>query len=316
MVLDKCGAFLRRYKSVAILAVLLLVVGIVQPSFFSGANIRNLFLKVSIQGIIGFGMTFCLIAGEFDMSVGSILTLCGIVFATLLERISFLPALLLTLIIGIVLGAINGTLVARMKLSSFIATLGAMYAYKGLALLISQGNPIRVSDPTAISISNVRIGGNTIFPFLFILVGFISAYVLQRTRVGRNIYATGGNAEVAKNSGINIGRYKTMAFMIVCGSAALAGALMTIRLQSATSIAGDDTNLTVISSIIIGGTSPAGGVGSAFESFIGLIIIGTVTTALDIMNISGYYQQVVQGILTVVIIGAASFSNYRKTSAI
>lgn len=313
---DKIISFFKRYKSVAILLILLLLMAIVNPMFFKASNIRNVFLKVSIQGIIGFGMTFALIAGEFDMSVGAILTLSGIIFAALLPTVGFFPALLITLCCGVVMGLINGTMIARLKLSSFIATLGAQYVYKAIALIISQGKPIRIEDSIAIAISELRIGKSTIFPFLFILAGVITFYVLNRTRLGRNIYATGGNTEVAANSGINTKFYKTIAFVIVCTASALAGILMSIRLQSATTIAGDDTSLTVVSSVIIGGTSPAGGVGGAFESFIGLLIIAIVTANLDLLGISGYYQQVVQGLLTVLIIGATSYSNYRKTSSV
>lgn len=314
--IQKSGLFLKRYKSLAILLILLLLVAVLNPGFFRSANIRNVFLKVSIQGIIGFGMTFALIAGEFDMSVGSILTLSGIIFASLLESVGFFPALLITLCCGVVMGLINGTLIARLKLSSFIATLGTQYVYKAIALIISQGKPIRISDPVAMAIGSFRIGKSTIFPFLFLIAGVITAYVLNKTRLGRNIYATGGNTEVASNSGINTKLYKTIAFVIVCTASALAGVLMSIRLQSATTIAGDDTSLTVVSSVIIGGTSPAGGVGGAFESFIGLLIIGIVTANLDLMGISGYYQQVVQGALTVLIIGATSYATYRKTKSV
>ena len=313
---DRIVLFFKRYKSVAILLVLLLLMAVVNPMFFRAANIRNVFLKVSIQGIIGFGMTFALIAGEFDMSVCSILTLSGIIFASLLQTMGFLPAMLITLLCGVVMGLINGTLVARLKLSSFIATLGAQYVYKAIALIISQGNPIRITDPIAVAIGELRIGKSTIFPFLFILAGVIAAYVLNKTRLGRNIYATGGNTEVAANSGINTKFYKSIAFVIVCAASALAGILMSIRLQSATTIAGDDISLTVVSSVIIGGTSPAGGVGGALESFIGLLIIAIVTANLDLLGISGYYQQVVQGLLTVIIIGATSYSNYRKTNSV
>lgn len=309
-------AFFRRYKSLAILIVVFAAASVGSPAFLTVSNMRNLFLRVAIQGIIGFGMTFALIAGEFDMSVGSVLTLSGICFAKFLQTMAFLPAVLLVLAIGGVIGILNGTIIARLRLSSFIGTLGAMYAYKGVALMLSQGNPVKVSDPFALAVSNLRIYGNTVFPMLFILIGLVCWYVLARTRLGRNIYATGGNAEVATNSGINVRFYKTISFVFVVTSAALAGILMTIRLQSATPIAGDDTNLVVVSSVIIGGTSPAGGTGSIPESFLGLLIIGVVTIALDIMNISGYYQQVVQGFLTVVIIGASSYANYRKVSSI
>lgn len=316
MIATNMRSAVKRYKSLAILALLLLAVAIARPSFFGGDNLRNLFLRVSMQGIIGFGMTFCLIAGEFDMSVGSILTLGGIVFAIALERMGFVAALAVTVLTGVLVGLINGTLIARMRLSSFIGTLGAMYAYKGLALIISKGNPIRVVDPTAIAISEFRLFGNTIFPFLFIFAGICSAYVLMRTQTGRNFYAVGGNAEVAKYSGLNVAFYKTLAFVIVGVASALAGALTSIRLQSATSIAGNDINLTVVSSVIIGGTKPSGGSGGAIESFIGLMILAVVEQALDVLGISGYYQQVVQGFLTVAIIGASSYSSYRKVSSV
>lgn len=309
-------SFFKRYKALAILTVLLIFMAFVKPLFFRPAYLRDVLLKVSIQGVIGFGMTFALVAGEFDMSVGSILTLSGILFATLLQTMSFISAVFLTLLAGIVMGLANGTLVSRLRVNSFIATLGAQYVYKAVALMISAGNPIKVVNPVAVTLSNFRLGGNTIFPLVFFLVGILSAYILKRTRIGRNIYATGGNYDVAKNTGINVQFYKTLVFVIVCCASALAGILMTIRMQSATTIAGDDTSLTVISSVIIGGTSPAGGIGGAFESFIGLIIIAVVTSSLDLLGISGYYKQVAQGFLTVAIIGAISYSNYRKTNTV
>lgn len=308
--------FLKKYKSIYILIILLLVISIVRPAFYSSANLSNLFLKVSIQGIIGFGMTFVLIAGEFDMSVGSILTLSGIVFAAVIQHSSFVVAVCAALGTGMLAGIINGTMISRMKLSSFIATLGAQYVYKAIALILNHGEPINITNPTAVAISNFRFAGNTIYPFLFLFSGLITAYVLRRTRLGRNLYAVGGNKETAANSGINVQKNKTIAFIIVCMASALAGILMSLRLQSATTIAGDDTSLTVISSVIIGGTSPAGGIGGAAESFIGLMIIAIITSSLDLMNISGYYQQVIQGLLTVLIIGATSYANYRKVSSI
>lgn len=313
---ERLLSFLKHYKAVMILAVLLLFMAVIKPNFYNPANIRNLFLKVSIQGIIGFGMTFTLIAGEFDMSVGSVLTLSGIIFATLLPSMGFFLASLVTLVAGVLMGLFNGLLVSRLKLSSFIATLGSLYVFKAVALMISQGDPIKISDQVAVAISNFRIGRNTVFPFIFLLAGIVTHYMLKRTRTGRNIYAVGGNMDVAANAGINVPFYKTLVFVIVCTASALAGILMTLRLQSATTIAGDDISLTVVSSVIIGGTSPAGGVGGAFESFIGLIIIAVVTSSLDLLGISGYYQQVVQGFLTVLIIGVTSYSTYRKTMSV
>lgn len=313
---SKALGFVKEQKSFVILVIVIIFAACTSSMFFTIDNLQNLFLQISIQGIISFGMTFTLIAGEFDMSVGSNLTLCGILFAQLLSYMSFGLAIIVVLLFAAVLGLINGILVAKLGVCSFIGTLGTMYAYKGLALMLSQGQPVPARTEEVLQVSNMQIGGFSIFPVIFIIVGLISAYVLTRTQFGRNIYAVGGNAEVANNSGISVVFYKTMSFVIVGVTAGLAGILLTMRLQSATPIAGDSLNLIVISSIIIGGTSPAGGVGSIPKSFIGLMIIGVLTNLLSLIGLSGYYQQVIQGAMTVAIIGATSFANYRKVSAI
>lgn len=312
---SKALGFVKEQKSFVILVIVIIFAACASSMFFTIDNLQNLFLQISIQGIISFGMTFTLIAGEFDMSVGSNLTLCGILFAQLLSYMSFGLAIIVVLLFAAVLGLINGILVAKLGVCSFIGTLGTMYAYKGLALMLSQGQPVPARTEEVLQVSNMQIGGFSIFPVIFIIVGLISAYVLTRTQFGRNIYAVGGNAEVANNSGISVVFYKTMSFVIVGVTAGLAGILLTMRLQSATPIAGDSLNLIVISSIIIGGTSPAGGVGSIPKSFIGLMIIGVLTNLLSLIGLSGYYQQVIQGAMTVAIIGATSFANYRKVSA-
>lgn len=313
---SKALGFVKEQKSFVILVIVIIFAACASSMFFTIDNLQNLFLQISIQGIISFGMTFTLIAGEFDMSVGSNLTLCGILFAQMLSYMSFGLAIVVVLLFAAALGLINGILVAKLGVCSFIGTLGTMYAYKGLALMLSQGQPVPARTEEVLQVSNMQIGGFSIFPVIFIIVGLISAYVLTRTQFGRNIYAVGGNAEVANNSGISVVFYKTMSFVIVGVTAGLAGILLTMRLQSATPIAGDSLNLIVISSIIIGGTSPAGGVGSIPKSFIGLMIIGVLTNLLSLIGLSGYYQQVIQGAMTVAIIGATSFANYRKVSAI
>lgn len=310
--------FLKDYKSLVILILLVAAAAIAtKGNTLTPANLQNLMLQVSIQGIVGFGMTYSLLCAEFDLSVGATLTLCGIVFAKLCNALGFLPALVATLLVGAVIGIMNGTIVSKMGLSSFIGTLGSSYIIKGIGQIISQGQPTSVSsNELIVGLSRMKLAGFQIFPFIFLLIGLICAYHLKATRFGRNIYATGGNYEVAKNSGINVDFYKIMSFVIVCLSASFAGILTTIRLQSATAIAGDNLNLVVISSIIIGGTSTVGGVGSILHSCIGLLVVGVLINALSVMGISGYYQQVVQGLLTVIVIGTSSYANYRKVSSV
>lgn len=315
---NKTLRFIKDYKSLAILVVIVILAALLTSGkSLEVGNLQNLLLQVSIQGIVGFGMTYSLLCGEFDLSVGAILTTCGIIFAKLCNLWGFFPALLVTLLIGAVIGLFNGFLVNKLGLSSFIGTLGSSYIIKGIGQIISQGQPTSVGgNEIAVFLSNLRIGGFAIFPFIFILVGLICAYHLKFTRFGRNIYATGGNYEVAKNSGIKVDFYKIMSFVIVCVSSALAGVLTTVRLQSATAIAGDNLNLTVIGAVIIGGTSTAGGVGNIPMSFLGLLTMGVLTNTLSVMGISGYWQQVVQGLIMVIVIGSSSFANYRKTSSV
>ncbi len=314
----KARRFLKTYKSLMILAAIVILAFVLSGGrSLTAANLQNLMLQVSIQGIVGFGMTFTLLCGEFDLSVGSVLTLCGIVFAKCVGVMHFPFAVLAALFTGVLLGLINGILVSGMGLSSFIGTLGSSYVFKGIAELISNGKPTSVSGSEfAVAVSRFKIAGFAVFPYLFLLTGLICAYILMYTRFGRNIYATGGNYEVAKNTGIRVKFYKMMSFVIVCTLAAAAGILLTIRLQSATPIAGENLNLLVISSIIIGGTSTTGGVGNIQMSLIGLFIVGVLTNTLDLLGVSGYYQQVVQGLLTVTVIGTASYTNYRNTSAV
>ena len=232
--------FLKTYKSLMILAAIIILAFVLSGGrSLAPANLQNLMLQISIQGIVGFGMTFTLLCGEFDLSVGSVLTLCGIVFAKCVGVMSFPLAVLIALLTGAALGLVNGVLVSRMGLSSFIGTLGSSYVFKGIAELISNGKPTSVSaNEFVVAISRFKIAGFAIFPYLFLLTGLICAYILMYTRFGRNIYATGGNYEVAKNTGINVNFYKIMSFVIVCTLAAAAGILLTIRLQSATPIAG------------------------------------------------------------------------------
>lgn len=313
----KLVRFIREYKSLPILFVIVIVAALLSSGkSLEAGNLQNLMLQVSIQGIVGFGMTYSLLCGEFDLAVGAILTTCGIVFAKVCLALGFLPGLIIALLVGAVFGLFDGFLVNKLGMPSFIATLGSSYIIKGIGQVISQGQPTSVSDNAmVVALSNFKIAGFSIFPFVFIIVGLICAYHLKFTRFGRNIYATGGNYEVAKNSGINVDFYKIMSFVIVCISAAFAGVLTTIRLQSATAIAGDNLNLTVIGAVIIGGTSTAGGVGNIVMSFIGLIIMGVLTNTLSVIGVSGYWQQVVQGLIMVVVIGYSSYANYKDTSA-
>ena len=305
---------LKEYKSLIVLVAVIIISAILTAGkTLSFSNLKNLFMQVSIQGIVGLGMTFSLLCAEFDLAVGSVLTASGMVFALCLQSMSLGVSIVVSLFAGAIMGLIDGMIICKMKINSFIATLATSYIFKGIAQMICDGQSIGIRDnAAALTFSKIELFGLPIYFYIFIFLTIVCIYVLSRTRFGRNIYATGGNYEAAKKSGIKVDFYKIMTFVIVGLSAAIAGILLTTRLQSATPIAGDSLNLAVIGAVIIGGTSTYGGVGSVQKSVIGLFIFGVIINTMDVMKVSGYFQQVVRGALTVVIIGLTCYLNHRK----
>ena len=280
-------------------------------------NLQNFALQVSIQGIVGFGMTFCLLCGQFDLSIGAVYTLCGIIFAKCLSFMPFVPALIIAIIMGGLMGLLNGCVVQKLGLGPFVGTLSTGYLYEGISKIISEGKPVSIGSNSFIaSLGKMRIAGLSIFPYIFILVGIVCFYILTYTRFGRNIYATGGNYEVAKNTGIRVDFYRVMSFAIIGALAGLAGSCLAVRLQSATPIAGDSLGLIALSSVMIGGTKSSGGVGNIQMSLLGLLLIGVLVNAMDLLGIAGYYQQVVRGLITAAVIGTTSYSTYKNQSNI
>lgn len=305
-------SFFKEQKSLGVLIVIIVAMSIASPFFLSGANLLNVLNQATIYGIMACGMTFAIINGEFDLSVGSILAFSGLVAVILEPMVGQVGSILLALASGMAFGLLNGFLIAKVKISSFIVTIGTMGIIKGLALKISGGNPISSSNPWYSEIGNGTLGGLPYSVIIFIILIAISWYVLSATRFGRNVYIIGGNAEVAHNSGINVLFHKTMVFVISGLCAAIAGIVLSSRLNTASAIQGDAASLAVISSVVIGGTSLVGGVGSIFKSIVGIFIFTIITNALDILGVFSYYQLMIRGILLVVIIGIDAYANTRK----
>lgn len=308
--------FANKRKTLLILILMFILPALSVPHFFTSYNIINLLVQVSLNGVIACGMTFALIAAEFDLSVGSVMACSGIIMVLLIPELGFFGGVAAALLASALMGLINGLLVSKARINSFIATLGTMTLYKGIAMKLSDGKPIHTDNPIVVALGEYKLFGIPIYPIVFLLICMIGVYVLNRTRFGRNVFATGGNKEVTKNSGINVSFYKTMVFVIVCITSGVAGVLLVFRLNAASAITGDSTSLLVISGIIVGGTSTAGGDGSMSRSIIGMFILAIIANALDLAGIYSYYQMAVTGALTVVIIGTASYFNYRKVRSL
>lgn len=273
------------------------IVAVINPRFLSVANILNVFRQSSINAVIAIGMTFVILTGGIDLSVGSILAFCGAVSAAMLSSgMNPVLSLLVALVLGLFFGIVNGFLVSVMKLQAFIVTLVTMTFLRGATLVFTNGKPITVNDGGALF---ENIGGGYLFnipiPIYITLILFVAGhYILTNTRFGRYTYAIGGNEEATKLSGIKVNNIKIWIYGISGILSALAGIITTSRLFSAQPTAGTGYELDAIAAVVLGGTSLAGGVGKITGTALGAIIIGVLGNALNLLDVSSYYQMMIK----------------------
>lgn len=295
-------------KPFLVLLAIIIVMSFASSFFFTIDNITNILIQASIYGIMACGMTFAIIGGDFDLSVGSIMALSGLISVLAEPYTGQVFSIIMGILTACLLGLLNGFLIAKCHISSFIATIGTSYMIKGVALKISDGNPISSQNSWYALIGNGKLFG---IPFLIlILIALVLAtwYILTSTRFGRNIYTMGGNAEVAHNSGIHVEFYKISVFILSGFAAGIAGILNSSKLNTASALQGDNAALSVITGVVIGGTSLIGGVGSIGKSIVGILIFSVITNALDLLGVFSYYQTAIRGILLIFIIGIGAWS--------
>jgi ribose transport system permease protein len=270
--------------------------------FLTANNIINLFRQVSLNAIIACGMTFVILTGGIDLSVGSIVAVTGTFIAGFIKSGMPIPlSILIGLAIGIGFGVINGLIVAYTNIPAIIVTLASMSMARGTALLYSNGYPI--SGMPAIF---KEFGRGYIGPIpnpVYIMIGIVifSGIVLTKSKFGRHVYALGGNEETVRLSGINVKKIKMMVYVISGTLSALSGLILCSRLGSGQPLSGDGWELDAIAAVVVGGTSIAGGRGTIIGTLIGAFVIGVLNNGLNLLNVSPYLQLVVKGI---VIIGA------------
>ncbi len=303
--LKKYGIFL------GFLAVVI-ALSLLSPAFLTFRNLANIVRQTSIHGIMAVGMTFVILTAGIDLSVGSILALAGVLCASFAHRGWPLPLVVAaTLLIGSLLGLLNGLLITKGKVTPFVVTLGMMSIARGAAHLFTGAAHQRVqpgiSLPWGRRVAR-RAGADPPLP----AERRHGRRALGRTRWGRYLYAIGGNLRAAKLSGIPVDRCTTLAY-VLCGLTAAASALvLTARLNAAESIAGAGYELDVIASVVIGGTSLAGGRGGVWGTLLGALLIGTINNGMNLLQISAYFQLVVKG---AIIVGAVLLDRLRLTAA-
>lgn len=285
------------------LILLIVVISIMNSAFLDLSNLLNLLRQVSINGLIAFGMTFVILTGGIDLSVGSILALSSAFTAILITSgLDPIVALIVGVLGGFLLGVFNGVLVTFGSMAPFIATLATMTIFRGLTLVVTDGNPItNLGDSYMFQLfGKGYFFGIPVPAVTMIIVFIILAIILQKTTFGRHTYAIGGNEVASKISGIKVNRVKILIYGISGLMSALAGAILTSRLNSAQPTAGTSYELDAIAAVVLGGTSLTGGKGRIVGTFIGLLIIGVLNNGLNLLGVSSFYQQVVKGIVILI----------------
>lgn len=285
------------------LLLIVVIITIMSPNFLTVNNLLNVLRQVSINALIAFGMTFVILTGGIDLSVGSILALTGAVTAGLMAGgMDPVLAMFLGLLLGAVLGAINGVIIAKGKVAPFIATLATMTIYRGLTLVYTEGRPISgLGDSQAFQLLGKGYFFGIPVPVITMAITFgILYFILKKTTFGRRVYAVGGNEEASRLSGISVDRIKIYVYSLTGALAALAALILTSRLNSAQPTAGNMFELDAIAAVVLGGTSLTGGRGWIVGTLIGALIIGVLNNGLNLIGVSSFFQQVVKGAVILV----------------
>ncbi len=320
-----------RFAPLLFLVVLMAAFAVGEPRFLSPLNLFNVMRQVSVYGLLAVGMTFVILTAGIDLSIGSLLAFAGLVAAAVdkggisnrfnvgagQEALGYgWPlAALAAVAVGIAGGWLQGQAITRFKVPPFVVTLGGMSVFRGAALLFAGGGPISGFDPAYVWWGQGKIGPVPVPVIIFVAFAVLAHIVLRYTRYGRQVYAVGGNPEAARLSGLNVRRVISSVYVIMGFFAGLGAFVLSARLNSSEAVAGIGYELTVIASVVIGGTSLFGGVGTIFGTVIGTVLIGVLLNGLVLMDVSSYIQQIIIGVIIVLAVAFDTFAKSRKRTA-
>jgi ribose/xylose/arabinose/galactoside ABC-type transport system permease subunit len=318
--------FLARFAPLLFLIILMLIFALIEPRFMTSVNLFNVMRQVSITGLLAIGMTFVILTAGIDLSIGSLLAFAGLVAAAvakggLSDRFTVSEeaigygwplAALAAIAVGVIGGWLQGIAITRLRVPPFVVTLGGMSAFRGAALLFAAGGPISGFDAGFAWWGQGKIGPVPVPVIIFLVAAVIAHIVLSHTRYGRRVYAVGGNPEAARLSGLNVNWIICSVYVIMGFFAGLCAFVLAARLNSAEAVAGTGYELTVIASVVIGGTSLFGGVGTIFGTVIGSLLIGVLLNGLVILNVSSYIQQIIIGVIIVLAVAFDTFAKSRR----
>ena len=306
--------FTRRYGISFVMLFMIVGLAIASPTFRTSGNVLSILLQVSINGILAMGMVFVITAGGIDLSIGSMLALTSTIVGVILNDTgNIILACIISIMVTTFFGFLNGILVAKFKLFPFVVTLATQLAIRGVAYLVSGGYSLSLSAGPFMQIGSGRLFGIIPYPVIILLcVVFVAYIVLHNTKLGRYVYAVGGNINAATASGVNVFWTQVKTFMISGFCCGVAGIIMTSRINAAQPNIGVGYETDAIAACVIGGTSFAGGVATIPGTVVGIIIIGLIYNGMNLIGISSYWQTITKGLLIIGAVMADKFMNKRR----
>jgi ribose transport system permease protein len=298
----------RDYGIVVSFLALFVTLSIASPVFLSKANLLNILDQNAAIAIVACAGTLVIIAGGFDLSVGATFALSGVVTAKTANSVSVEAGLILGCLVGLGVGLVNGVLVTAGRINSFIGTLATSIALRGIALVLTSGVLIGVTDPSFTHLGQDRFLGVKLTVYVLAGTILVFAVVLDRTVFGRQVFAAGGNQEAARLSGVRVGRVRVMTFALSGLMAGVAGVLEASRVATGQADAGAGLELSVIAAIVLGGTSILGGEGAVWRTILGVLLLAMIGNGFNLLNIDPMYQQIVQGAIILLAVGTDAWA--------
>ena len=296
--------WMKKYALIGFLILMCIGIILVEPRFFTVANFINVLIQVSINAFIATGMTFVLLTGGIDLSVGPVCALSGILGALLMKALpgvnvggALLLGILLSVVLAVVVGGITSLIICRFKVAPFIATLAMLNVARGVCYLLTNSKPVYELPESLLWIGQGYVGPIPFIVILTVIVLAVSHVILSKTAYGRHVYAVGSSEEVAKLSGINVTGIKTSVYMISAGLSAFAGICLCAKIGTGQPGAADGYELNAIAAAVMGGISLTGGTGKIPNTIIGIIAIGIINNGLSLMQVNSYWQKVAMGVI-------------------
>lgn len=285
------------------LAIICIVFALLSDKFLQVKNAITILRTTSINAIVAFGMTFVIITGGIDLSVGSVMSFSGVVCCMLIARAGWptIPAMLVALIAGGIIGYVNGLCITKLQMAPFIVTLATSYIARGASYLLTNARPVTIKNEFFNSFGNGMIANTFPYLIIYMLVVFVISWILlNRTRFGRRVFAVGGNENAARFSGIKVDRIKILTYIFSGVLAALAGIITCAKMYSGQPVIGEDASMDAIAGIVLGGTSMNGGFGTLTGTIIGCVIIGVINNGMNLVGLNSFWQQVAKGFVILI----------------